>query len=228
MNISYPYSRSRVTISVRRLLVCVAVVAGVLTLEREWDYHRRDPASEKLLRPIISDYEKQIAITRIEQKGHISTALTMSNSFAESFMFRMTNLACAVFDRPMTQDAVKQGWITAMIHLRAIRTNYSYFTEGRGFVLMVLNEYRSAAVRGREILYYIRLRDHFQRLRAEHRVAIPPLPPEFEAERRELEVELRQARGSSARVWPPDPYWFLPPGTPRPKVKPTVWSHDSM
>jgi hypothetical protein len=206
------------TISVRRLMGLVAAVAVAGALVQRWDYHRRGPASEKLLRPIIEYYDRASDYERPMQREGLRLAIYRSDYLAKDFAARVARLALLATVRPTTPPGAEPWWDAAISDLRGIRSDYDRFVHRNGISPSVLDNFRGAALSFQSAAYSVHMSQYYRRLLAEHRTAIPPLPPELEAERQALQAGVRRSSGDPTLELE-EPPWFLVPGTPRPQRK---------
>jgi hypothetical protein len=208
------------TLSVRRLMVLVAAVAVAGALVQRWDYHRRGPASEKLLRPIIELNDQAADRERRSLPEGLRLAIYRSDYLAKDFAARVARLALLATVKPLTPPGAEPWWDAAISDLRGIRSDYDRFVHRDGISPSVLDNFRGEALSLQSAAYCTHLSDYYRRLLAEHRTAIPPLPPELEAERQALQAGVRRFSGDPTFELPAEPPWYLVPGTPRPKPKP--------
>jgi hypothetical protein len=207
------------TISVRRLMGLVAAVAVAAALVQRWDFHRRGPASEKLLRPIIVYYDEGADHQYREARAGLKFAIDRSSYLPEDFAARAARLALLAIARLSNPPGAGPWWDAAISDLRGMRSDYDRFVHRGHASPSELDHYRRAALSLQLATYCAHLSEYYRRLRAEHRTAIPPSPPELEAERQALQATWRRTIRDPTFEFPTEPPWHLVPGTPRPRPK---------
>jgi len=213
--------------SLAMLMAAVAVVAVVITLALKaaaiQDYHRRAPASAKLLRPIVQYYARISESDREYQGNKFANARCLIGNMVVQ-LAETLDYACVALYRPHDDGpGMPTGWMSAE-------------TEFRTFLLypsFVCNDFRDAARYAEESAYHSRLRDYYQQLWDEHRTEISPWPRAMETERLARQETIRRIARDPTYDLNEDLPSDLDPYPNRPKRKrpprpPWIWYGNSL
>ncbi len=217
---SRPRRKVRFAFSIRVLMGLVVLSALVSTFAA-WvlsvrEFERRGPSSEALLRPILNyhDYSGQSDLrctgtNRGTADGHLLRALGhLSSAVRQTWRLRQS------------LDS-RHGRMLWRFH---VRDQFAYF---RTEIHFARDAYQLAMKQKIMAAYHARLIKYYQRLRAEHRIELPPLPPEILDERLATRDELRRICRDPALELDPEPPDELNPAIPKKPVPPTIWIGDS-
>ncbi len=202
--------------SIRRMLAWVALAAlasfGLAKYLESREFAARAGPSEKLLRPIIQFHESGLSSdlacwssNRESAMGHLRR---MRGHLVLAFKAIRHDLAL-----PRARPYSSRYRMPARNSLGTARG------EWRGFELSI----RLVAKQQIMARYHARLIGYYEDLLAEHRVVIPPLPEDMEAERRSLTDLLRQVCNDPKLELDPEPLpQFLPGWKPPPGYRNTM------
>jgi len=207
-------------------MVVVAVVAVVSALAIKGaalqDYHRRAPASRKLLRPIVryyarlSENDRQSQRNKFENAGDLLCEMVVCLS-------KTLDYACIALYQPQDHGpGMLTDWMSA-------KNEFHSFLQHSSFVC---DHLRNAVRYAEESAYHSRLRDYYGQLWDEHRTEIPPWPREWETERLARQETIRRIIRSPTYDLDEDLPSHLDPYPNRPKRKrppqpPTIWIGNS-
>ncbi len=205
----------RPAFSLRQLLGVVVLAALASALAAKLisirDFHRNGPASEALFRPMIGWHEYGI---------HSDAACFRTNrgSGVNHLAEAREHLARGV--REIRREGVAAFHSFGPGRLRHLnRWPFRYaLIETRS----AYDCFQLAAKQRLRGVHHVHMRDYYLRLWGEHRIEIPPLPPELVAERVALQAELRRIGGIPPLDLEPEPLPSFLPGAPKPKATPVA------
>ncbi len=231
---SHPAGKYRPNYSLRRMMFGVAMFAVGAALAMKgfslWDFHRRAPASEKLLRPIIAEQDRLIKSNKIDEKESFRLVASRMRNTAKLSAARVIRIAWLISTKPMSLVSANKRLSCLMSDLRYLRDVVRIVQSREPSSPSVLDNFRGGVMNARQVAYHTHLRDYYSRLLSEHRTVIPPLPPELAAEKRAVEADLQRVNNDPTFDLGEEPPWYLVPGTPKPKKRrpKPVWFGDSM
>jgi hypothetical protein len=195
------------------MAVFVAVLATLTFVAQQLfsirEYHRRGPASEKLIKPLIAYHEMMHADEEQRARGDRALMASLIGEAVQQFRAAMRSSWRNIMESETSRPGLPFGWpyTWALLHesLSDLR-----FSQDR--LRDVLWHKRMEAYHEHMIIYY-------QELLQAHTIALPTLPAHIMAERRLAEAELRRMHGKGAMLQPEPPPHLLP-GYQPPKSSP--------
>jgi hypothetical protein len=193
------------------MLVGIAAVAFVLASGKRvllvWDFHRRSPASERLLRPLIEYHGKVADSYRATEQEELRLVRFRSQGIGKLFGRAVRSVWRTAPQYPLPVE-VQEFWAFT----RALAEHHPG-NQGP----TVLENYRDSVWASHMAAYHSHMRDHYTRLRAEHLTELPPMPAVLQAELRACETELRGNRDNPALDLYDETAPYLRPGAPKPE-----------
>jgi len=199
----------RPNVSLRLMLAGIAVVAlgtrGLLI----WDFHRRAPASEKLLRPLIEFHDQRIKGYRISEKEEIRLVMRRLKNLGRQFIFTVRLIGHTGQRYPVPPTIERFMAQAKSLVVRAPDDFRNWPTVLEILQDSVWNSHMAA--------YHTHMMDYYTRLLAEHWTDLPTMPNDLEAELRECEAEFRRNSNRPDLDLYNDTAPLLRPGAPKPK-----------
>lgn len=210
-----PRGKSGLTVTVRKLMVFVAVAAVVAFLTREGlavrDYSRQGPASEKLLKPLIAYHQMMRDSQRVEVQSNRAMADSLAGGAVREFKAVVWPAWLAVRGAAIPRPGIEstgRGRVRDDVHAFGLSL---YFVRER---------LRDVSYHGRMEAYHGHMKEYYQGLLDAHVIELPPLPAAVVAERQAAGLELRRRWGQGKATLAPEPPPQLLPGAPKPKPSP--------
>jgi hypothetical protein len=199
----------RPNISLRLLLAGIAVFALGIRGFLIWDFHRRAPASEKLLRPLIEFHDQHIQGYRISEKEELKLVLRRLKNLGRQFVFTVRSIGHTGQRYPVPPTIERFLAQAKSLVVRAPDNFRNGPTALENLKDSVWNSHMAA--------YHTHMRDYYTRLHAEHWTELPTMPTDLEAELRACEAEFRRNRNRPDLDLYDETAPLLRPGAPKPK-----------
>jgi hypothetical protein len=205
---------TRRAVSLRLLLVMIATLSLVFAAVKQalvsWDLHRRIPASQRLLLPLITWHELHAEGNRLSEREELKLVRSRSKRLGEEF-----RLAVRSMRRMDGSFRVPTEFRYFWKYLKSLTVN----PPGHGGPT-VLENYQTSVWNSHMATYHDHMKSHYEKLLSELWTELPPMPAALEAELRACEAEIRRIRHNPALDLYPETAPDLRPGAPKAKAIP--------